>query len=156
MRTAGHTPSAERAVGAFSSLGEHGALWIALGLLAAAADRPQRGAWARAAGVVAATYGLNTGLKFAFRRRRPRVDGLPPLVGTPTELSFPSAHAATSFAGAHSYSRAGLWATPLYLLAASLSVSRVYLGLHYPSDVLGGALLGAALGRRVERCFRAR
>ena len=146
MRTAGHTPSAERAVGAFSSLGEHGALWIALGLLAAAADRPQRGAWARAAGVVAATYGLNTGLKFAFRRRRPRVDGLPPLVGTPTELSFPSAHAATSFCAARQYARLGAPAAPLHALAVAMAASRLYLGVHWPSDILAGAALGATIG----------
>jgi len=68
-----------------------------------------------------------------------------------TALSFPSAHAATSFAGAVSYSRLGLPAIPLYALATALSASRLYLGVHFPSDTLAGALLGTALGRRFAR-----
>ncbi|HMH46343.1 MAG TPA: phosphatase PAP2 family protein, partial [Solirubrobacteraceae bacterium] len=81
------------------------------------------------------------------RRRRPLLAGLPPLTSTPSGLSFPSAHASTSFAGARCYSRLGLPAAPLYALAVGLSMSRLYLGVHYPSDVLGGALLGTAFAR---------
>ena len=150
-RTRGHAPAAERAVARFSRVGEHGVVWLAIGLLSGAVDRQSRPTWRRATANVARAYLLNTLLKLLVRRRRPSLEGLPALAGTPTGLSFPSAHAATSFAGACSYSRAGLWARPLYLLAASLSASRVYLGVHYPSDVLGGAVLGAALGRRVVR-----
>ncbi len=90
-------------------------------------------------------YAVNTAIKFAVRRPRPRIAGLPPLQGTTTGLSFPSAHAATSFAGALAYSRLGLPAAPLYGLAGAIAASRVYLGVHYPSDVLAGAVLGTAL-----------
>jgi membrane-associated phospholipid phosphatase len=145
-RTRFHRAGAERAVARFSSLGEHGAVWLAIGAAGASVDARRRARWRAATGVVAGAYLLNSAVKLVVRRRRPRVDGLPALVSTPTQLSFPSAHATTSFAGALCYSRLGLARGPLYALALALSWSRVYLGVHYPSDVLAGALLGTAAG----------
>ncbi len=144
-RTRGHSPGAERAVAAFSKLGEHAAIWIAIGLAGGLADRPNRRRWARARRAVLATYAINTAVKFTVRRRRPVIAGLPPLMGTTTGLSFPSAHAATSFAAALAYHRRGLPGLPLYGVAGAMAASRVYLGVHYPSDVLAGALLGTAV-----------
>src|SRR5690349_6910783 len=96
-RTRCHGPGAERFVACFSPLGEHAAVWLAIGAAGYALDEPRRPRWRRALGAVSATYALNTALKLAVRRRRPDLPGLPPLVGTPTALSFPSAHASTSF-----------------------------------------------------------
>ena len=70
---------------------------------------------------VLGVYALNTAIKLARRAAAPELPGLPPLTGTPTGLSFPSAHASTSFAGALAYSRLGLPAAPLYALAAGLA-----------------------------------
>lgn len=158
-RTRGHTPLAERAVARFSKLGEHGAIWIALGLVGSLGGGPgrsgspvraaptgtRRRSWLRATATVAATYGANTLVKLAIRRQRPDLPGLPPLAGAPTRLSFPSAHSSTSFAAALAYRRLGVPAAPLYGLAGGLALSRLYLGLHYPSDVLAGALFGTAV-----------
>ena len=144
-RTAGHTPQAERAVRAFSALGEHAAVWLAIGAGGWALDPPRRSRWRRGAGSVVGAYVLNTAIKVAVRRRRPEVPGLPPLTGTPTGLSFPSAHATSSFAGARAYS-ALVPAPPLYALAAGLALSRLYLGVHWPSDSLAGAALGTLVG----------
>lgn len=144
-RTCGHDPRAERAIARFSGLGEHGGVWLALGASGWLLDPDRRARWRRAGATVAGAYALNTAIKFAVRRRRPELGELPPLTSTPTGLSFPSAHASTSFAGALSYSRLGLPRAPLYGLAVGLSLSRLYLGVHYPSDVLAGALLGSAL-----------
>jgi membrane-associated phospholipid phosphatase len=144
-RTWGHTPEAERAVARFSRLGEHAGIWLAIGLVGGALDAGHRDEWRRATATVAGTYALNTAIKRLVRRRRPRLPGLPALTSTPTALSFPSAHASTSFAGALVYSRLGLPATPLYALATGLALSRLYLGVHHPSDVLAGGALGTAV-----------
>jgi membrane-associated phospholipid phosphatase len=141
-RTRGHTPGRERAVARFSRLGEHAGIWLAIGVVGAALDGERRQDWRRATVTVAGVYALNTAIKRAVGRRRPRLDGLPALAGTPTALSFPSAHASTSFAGARVYATLGLPAVPLYTLATALALSRLYLGVHYPSDVLAGAALG--------------
>src|ERR1700678_737497 len=145
MRTWRHGPKADRAVARFSKLGERGAVWLAIGVAGYALDGEKREQWRRATGTVVVVYALNTLVKLAVRRRRPILSGLPPLTDTPTQLSFPSAHASTSFAGALVYTRLGLPALPLYALAKGLAVSRLYLGVHYPSDVLAGALLGTAV-----------
>lgn len=145
-RTRGHgDPRVERAVAGFSRLGEHGGVWLAIGAAGWALDRSRAVQWRDAVGMVAGTYALNTALKLVVRRRRPDLPGLPALSGTPTQLSFPSAHASTSFAAAGLYARLGLGAPVLYALAVTLSLSRLYLGVHYPSDILAGAALGTAV-----------
>ena len=150
-RTRGHgDPRLERAVAVFSKLGEHGGVWLALGAAGWALDRERAPRWLEATATVGGTYALNTAIKLAVRRPRPRLPGLPPLTGTPTRLSFPSAHASTSFAAAGLYARLGLPAWWLYTLAGGLAASRLYLGVHYPSDILAGAALGAAVARGVR------
>jgi len=144
FRTRGHTPSRERAIAVFSRLGEQAMIWFAICGLGALADPGGRSVYARAAKTVAGVYAVNQAIKFAVRRPRPALEGLPPLAGTLSGLSYPSAHSATSFAAARMLSPA-LPTPPLYALAAGLALSRPYLGLHYPSDILAGAALGAAL-----------
>lgn len=137
---------------AFSTLGEHAAIWFALAGVAAvrAPDDETRRAAGRAAVAIAGTFAVNVAVKNVVRRRRPQLEGLPPLVGTPTGLSFPSTHAATSFAAARSLPAAGLPAAPLRILAVSLALSRLYLGVHYPSDIAAGAASGHVLGTLIS------
>jgi len=145
-RTRGHNARLDRLTATYSRAGEHAACWLALGLVGAAASpQPEpRRCWLRGVQIVAASYGVNQAIKFAVRRRRPQLDGLPPLSPVVTQLSFPSAHATTSFAAARAYRHlAPAWA--LYLAAGTFAVSRPYLGVHYPSDVLAGAALGTAV-----------
>lgn len=144
LRTRGHHPAVERAVLAFTALGEHGALWFGLAAAGAALDEPRRPAYVRAAATVGVAYGVNQAIKFTVRRARPVLDDLPPLARTKTQLSYPSAHATTSFAGARAL--AACWpAVPLYATAVAMALSRPYVGVHYPSDSLAGAALGSAV-----------
>ena len=96
-------------VARFSSLGEHGAVWFAI----AAATRR----W-DAARTVAIAYGANQLIKVIVRRRRPPQEGR--RTSTLSDLSYPSAHAATSVAGARRLSET-LPAAPLWALAAALA-----------------------------------
>jgi membrane-associated phospholipid phosphatase len=144
-RTHGHAPAAERAITRFSHVGEHAALWLAVGAAGFAFDRARRERWGRALGGVAAAYVANTVVKQIARRPRPLVDDLPQLIATPTQLSFPSAHASSSFAAARGYAPL-LGGAVVYPVAVAMAASRVYLGVHYPSDILAGALLGTVAG----------
>jgi len=144
FRTAGHTPRNERIVKAFSKLGEHGLLWQGIALGGAAVDSRRRPEWLRAWAVVAGSFGANQLVKLAFRRPRPDLPELPPLMDTVSNRSYPSAHATTSAAAARVLSP--LVGAPLYPLAVAMSLSRLYLGVHWPSDVAAGFALGAAVG----------
>ncbi|HWH94552.1 MAG TPA: phosphatase PAP2 family protein [Baekduia sp.] len=150
-RTRGHQPPVERAVASFSHLGEHGVLWLGIGALGAVVDRPRRGRWLRALCGVGGAYVANVAVKQVVRRRRPDFPDLPQLTATPTQLSFPSSHATSSFAGARAYAPLlGAAGAALYPLAGAMAASRVYLGVHYPSDILAGALLGTFVGDRAR------
>ncbi len=150
LRENGHDPAVELPIRRFSSLGEHAAIWLVIGLAAAALDRPQRAHWLRATRSVLVAYALNTLLKTVVRRKRPQLDKLPALISTPTSLSFPSAHASSSFAAARAYASL-LPGEPLYAVAGAMALSRVYLGVHYPSDIAAGALLGILVGNTGRR-----
>ena len=145
MRSIARTPESVHWVRTYSRLGEHGAAWLALGAAGALLDGRRRGPWARATGTVVGAYLLSTSIKLAVGRRRPKVEDLPHLMATPTGLSFPSSHATSSFAAARAFGRL-LPAAPLYGAALAMGASRLYLGVHYPSDVAAGAALGAVVG----------
>jgi membrane-associated phospholipid phosphatase len=101
----------------------------------------------RAMRITLITLAANAALKRVVRRARPVMeDELPALVPTLSGRSYPSAHSSTSFAAAGALAGA-LPAPPLYAAAAAMALSRPYLGVHYPSDVVAGAVLGRALER---------
>jgi len=145
VRGFARTPEHVRDVRRFSRLGEHGAVWLALGAAGVAVDGANRSRWARATAAVAVAYVCSTAIKLVVGRRRPAVEDLPHLMATPTGLSFPSSHASSSFAAARAYGGL-LPSVPLYGTAAAMALSRVYLGVHYPSDIAAGAGVGTAIG----------
>jgi len=145
VRSVARTRETVHWVRTYSRLGEHGAIWLALGATGTLLDGRRRRRWARATGTVGGAYLLSTSIKLAVGRRRPKVEDLPHLMATPTGLSFPSSHATSSFAAARAFGRL-LPSAPLYGAALAMGASRLYLGVHYPSDVAAGAALGTLVG----------
>ena len=145
MRRLGHTSESVALVREYSRLGEHGAIWLGAGLAGAIVDRPRRRNWLRATAAVGAAYATSTSIKLAVGRQRPAVEDLPHLMATPTGLSFPSSHTTSSFAAARAFGVL-VPGAPLQIAAAAMGLSRLYLGVHYPSDVLAGAALGTLIG----------
>ena len=146
LRTRGHTPSLEAAVRTLAHTGEHGLLWHAVAGSGLLLDRGHAHVYRRASLTVLATMVANTAVKYTVGRPRPLLEGLPALSPTISGRSYPSAHASTSFAGARVLS-AALPRAPLYVLAVAMALARPYLGVHYPSDIVAGALLGDAVAR---------
>jgi membrane-associated phospholipid phosphatase len=146
MRTRGHARALERAAMLLGKAGNNGAGWFVANAALAAADAPRRRGWATCALLGPAAIGLNYGVKAIARRPRPVLNGLPPLGGAPSGLSFPSAHATSSFAVATAMTRVDRRARVAFVPAFAIAVGRPYLGMHYPSDVAVGVLLGLALG----------
>ena len=146
MRTRGHSPALEGAAKALGKAGNNGAVWVALGVALALLDPGNREAWLICAALGPVAIGLNYVVKAIAKRPRPVLEGLPPLGGAPSSLSFPSAHATSSFAVATAMTRVEPWGAFAFALAIALALGRPYLGMHYPSDVLVGAVLGVLLG----------
>ena len=130
-------------------MGSWAGVWLAIALaLAVARRRPS-------VFLLVATTALSTRLvtslvkHFVQRDRPPAVVLDPkPLLEVPTTSSFPSGHTSTSFACAYVISRlAPRLTVPVYVLAALIGFSRIYVGVHYPLDVLAGAALGLLVAR---------
>jgi undecaprenyl-diphosphatase len=124
-------------------IGTQGIVWLVLAAIAALVSRRwQVLAWVAAADLTAQ---LTTDLfKLVIHRTRPRVHTLIP---EPHTHSFPSGHAASSFACAVILSAyVPRWRVAFYVLAALIAFSRVYVGVHYPLDVIAGAAWGVVIG----------
>lgn len=139
----GSHPSVISAARGLSHFGEHALGWMAIGALGAAVDTPRRRQWA---GVAVGAFGAHAAsvvIKRVVRRPRPDHPNVKVNVSTPSKLSFPSSHATSTTAAAVLMGR--LTGLPLpALIVPPMLLSRVVLGVHYPTDVLAGAALGAA------------
>lgn len=148
-------PAMVRAARGLSHFGEHSAGWVAAGLIGAALDKPRRREWLTSAAGAVGAHAASIAVKQVVRRKRPEDPAVEVLVGTPSRLSFPSAHATSTTAAAVLYS--GLTGRRLEpVLVPPMLASRLVLGVHYPSDVLAGTALGGVIGTVVRRKLRSK
>jgi membrane-associated phospholipid phosphatase len=144
---------------AASYLGDFSAIWHIIGIGRVVADPSVvRQSLAMSALIGAESLIVNQGLKRAFRRTRPTEAGDPRFpVRRPSTSSFPSGHASAAFFAASILTTAtGRPLAPLwYSTAVVVAVSRAYVRIHHPSDVVGGAAVGAVLGAVGSRMFSA-
>lgn len=154
-----HSATSDRYVSVLSDLGE-GLGWVAggvaLALLGGAKGR--RAGVATAVASLAATYVVQQRVKPLFRRERPFVNREARVVGVrPPDHSFPSGHTASSFAAATALAFFYPKAAPLaYTLATGVGVSRVHLGVHFPSDAAVGGAIGVGIGTLTGWLFKKR
>lgn len=146
MRTRCHSPDLESAAKAMGRAGNNGLVWVIVGVALALIDPERRESWLICAALGPVAIVFNYAIKLIVRRPRPVLEGLPPLGGAPSSLSFPSAHATSSFAVATAMFRVDPATAGAFAVAIAFSLGRPYLGMHYPSDVLAGVVLGVILG----------
>ena len=134
---------------ALSHFGEHSIGWVAVSLLGAILARRRRREWLVAGAGALVAHAAAVLIKRLVRRKRPHHPAAAVNVGTPSQLSFPSAHATSTTAAAILMGRAaGLPpGTAAAVLVPPMALSRVLLGVHYPTDVAFGVALGAAVAR---------
>lgn len=126
-----------------SHFGEHSLGWLAISSGGAVLDPRRRQMWIRAGAAAFTAHAAAVAVKRVVRRPRPHSDAVTVGVATPSALSFPSAHAASTTAFALAV--APFTGAPIAALTiGGMAVSRVRLGVHYPTDVVAGAVLGAA------------
>lgn len=145
----------------YTHLGDAGLLWIALSLILLCFPKTR---WAGLLGLLSLGLGFlctNVVLKHLVARPRPwlTVEGLTALVAEGDPNSFPSGHTCSSFAAAtawfHTLPKRWMGAAAL-ALAAVMGLSRLYVGVHFPSDVLVGGLIGFACGQAVWLLWKKR
>lgn len=131
-----------------TSLGNAGIIWIILTIIMIITPKYRKAGFASAISLLFSVLIINLFMKNWIARVRPYevIAGLELLVDKATDWSFPSGHASSSFASACSilftgYKKEG---TAALIFAFLMGFSRLYVGIHYPSDVLCGALLGLA------------
>jgi membrane-associated phospholipid phosphatase len=133
---------------ALSRFGEHSIGWLAVAGVGALLQPAKRRAWLAAGFGAFAAHAAAVVIKRVVRRERPHHPSIAVNVGTPSKLSFPSAHATSTTAASILMARATGLPLPA-VLVPPMALSRMVLGVHYPSDVVAGVAVGVAVATTV-------
>ncbi len=133
----------------FGALGEFGFIWIVLTLILLIIPKTRRVGIVLALALLIDVLTVDVFIKHLVARPRPFIlnPSVELIVDPPSSYSFPSGHSAVSFAAASAlfFARSKLW-IPAGILAACIAFSRIYVYVHYPTDVLAGIALGILIG----------
>jgi membrane-associated phospholipid phosphatase len=146
-------PGALAAARTLSHFGEHSIGWLAVALLGAALMPRRRRDWLAAGAAAVVAHAAAVLVKRLVRRKRPQHPAVAVNVGTPSQLSFPSAHATSTTAAAILMGRTTGLPLPA-VVVPPMALSRILLGVHYPSDVAVGIVLGASIAGIAGRLER--
>lgn len=142
----------------FSYIGNSGIVWILICLVLIITKKYRRAGVMGLITLALCAAVSNLCIKTLVARARPfeTIPQLSTIISPPKSFSFPSGHACSSFAVAHTIflARKKNWEWSLYILASLISISRVYVGVHYLSDVLCGAALGMAMSGFIVKQLR--
>lgn len=142
-----------------SFLGDHGLIWIVLALVryftnVGGAEVAHFAGIRALCAELGQSIVVNLGVKSLFRRERPVSQAPRPYhLRVPRTTSFPSGHATASFTGAVLLAQGTSWGPALFVLAAIVAFSRAYVKIHHASDVVGGVVVGLAIGLAVTNLF---
>jgi undecaprenyl-diphosphatase len=138
-----------------SHFGEHSGGWLAVSAIGAAVQPDRRRSWLLAGAGALTAHAAAVLIKRLVRRPRPQHPAVTVNVATPSALSFPSAHATSTTAA--TMLLAPLTGLPLpALVVPSMALSRLVLGVHYPTDVITGVVVGFGVGQAVKQLGRMR
>ncbi len=152
-----HTPILDKLMVFVSGLGDKGAVWILLAAVLLIIPKTRKAGVFVAVALVLDVLLCNIVLKPLVARIRPYDvnTAVEVLVAKPKDFSFPSGHTAASFAAASALwfsKEKWLW-KPAFVLAVLIALSRMYLYVHYPTDVLGGVILGILCGALAKKIY---
>jgi undecaprenyl-diphosphatase len=150
-------PVLDRVMYALSEAGNHSIVWHSINLVQAGTTRDpvtRRAALRRSAIQVGEQALVNGPIKMVFRRSRPdHVNDHPHDLRVPVTSSFPSGHASAGFCAAMLLSADNHHDEVWFGLASAISWSRVHVGVHHPSDIVGGAAIGLVLASVAARLW---
>ena len=142
------TPVLDSLVSGYTALGNVGLMWILLSLAMLCHKSTRKAGGAALLALILGLLCTNVVLKHLVARPRPWLDvaGLIPLIAEHDPNSFPSGHTTAAFAAGMVWAKAlpWRWARPVAVgMAVCMGLSRLYVGVHYPTDVIAGALVGS-------------